>query len=489
MKNSTLFLPGFHLQTLRRKPRSASQKLADERLRVSRHSISQLGNCFGQFIPNSELSNKSKGKFSRRRLFSKENTFWAFFSQILDADSGCREVIRKVQAYAALRSLKIPSSSTAAYCQARNKLDQESLENILSHTSNSLVSQGANNLWKNRRVIVADGTGVSMPDTMDNQSQWPQSSNQKPGCGFPQARICACFCLHSGALLSYQLGSTKNGELSLLRQQMDIFNPGDIFLGDKGFCSYYDVSMFQQRNVDSVISLARRIPETDTTAIKVLGSGDLLIHWKKPKWVKQLSYDKETWEKLPEMLTLRQIKVTVNIPGFRVKSYYIVTTLTDPKQYPAEDIADLYRERWDVELFFRDIKTTMGMDILRCRTPKMIEKEIIMHFIVYNSIRMLMLKAAKKSPQPSRKISFKASIQALRQWEPSFNQAGINDSEKKRLFAALISTIGNTRLYIRPERREPRCLKRRPKPFGLLTAPRHSMVEIPHRGRYTARTS
>ena len=473
MKNSNLFLPGFHLQTLRRKPRSASQKLADERLKVSRHSISQLGNCFGQFIPKSELSNKSKGKFSRRRLFSKENTFWAFFSQVLDADSGCREVIRKVQAHAALKSLQIPSSSTAAYCQARNKLDQESLENIISHTSNSLRAQGTNNLWKNRRVIVTDGTGVSMPDTMDNQSQWPQSSNQKPGCGFPQARICACFCLHTGALLSYQLGSRKNGELSLLRQQMDTFNPGDIFLGDKGFCSYYDVSMFQERKVDSVISLARRIPETDTTSIKVLGTGDLLIHWKKPQWVKQLSYDKETWEKLPEMLTLRQIKVTVNIPGFRVKSYYIITTLTDPKQYPAEDIADLYRERWDVELFFRDIKTTMGMDILRCRTPKMIEKEVIMHFIVYNSIRMLMLKAAKKSAQPARKISFKASIQALRQWEPSFNQAGINDSEKKRLFAALISTIGNTRLYIRPERREPRCLKRRPKPFGLLTAPRH----------------
>ena len=183
MQKTTLFLPGFHLHTLRRKPRSALKKLADERQRIRRHSISQLGNCLGQFIPKSELINSSNGKFSRRRIFSKENTFWAFFSQILDSDSGCREVIRKVQAHAALKSLPIPSSSTAAYCQARNKLEIESLENILNDTGDYLQSHGASLSWKDRRVVVVDGTGVSMPDTIDNQSQWPQSSNQKPGCG------------------------------------------------------------------------------------------------------------------------------------------------------------------------------------------------------------------------------------------------------------------------------------------------------------------
>ena len=135
MKNSSLYLPGFHLPTLRRTPRSARQKLADERAKIRRHSISQLGECFAQFIPAKELDRDPGGAFSRRRLFSKANTFWAFFSQVLDADGGCQEVVRRVQAFAASQALPIPSSSTSAYCQARSKLAQGNLENILAHTA------------------------------------------------------------------------------------------------------------------------------------------------------------------------------------------------------------------------------------------------------------------------------------------------------------------------------------------------------------------
>lgn len=235
MKNNTLYLPGFHLSTLRRKPRSALQKMADERARIRSHSISRLGECFGQFIPKRELENGQGGAFSRRRLFSKENTFWAFFSQILDADGGCQEVVRKVQALASSRATPIPSASTSAYCQARAKLEKTSLETILAHTSRILEQRGRSRWWKKRRVVVVDGTGVSMPDTPANQDRWPQPRSQKPGCGFPQARICACFCLQTGALMNYSIGSHKNHELPLLRKQWDNFKVGDIFLGDKGF--------------------------------------------------------------------------------------------------------------------------------------------------------------------------------------------------------------------------------------------------------------
>jgi hypothetical protein len=288
-------------------------------------------------------------------------------------------------------------------------------------------------------------------------------------------------------LLSYRMGSRKNHELPLLRQQHDQFQTGDIFLGDKGFYSYFDVDKFQQPGVDSVISLGVRKPVATASALEVLAHNDLLIQWPKPKWNKRSSYSREEWQVLPEQLTLRQIKVVVDNPGFRVQSFYIVTTLTDAQTYSAADIADLYYRRWDVELFFRDIKTTMGMDILRCRTPAMVRKEILMHLIVYNSIRLLMLNAAiDKGLSPSR-ISFKASVQALRQWEPVLNRKDLEARERRRLMLLLREAIAASIVLSRPGRKEPRCLKRRKKNFQLMTSPRHEMREIPHRDRYRAK--
>lgn len=360
---------------------------------------------FASFIPEKTLNPHQSGAQSRRRLFSKENTFWGFFCQILDADGGCAEVVRKFHALAASQSMAQPSSSTStsAYCQARLKLEEKDLQSILAHTASQLTQQETVKRLQDRRVIVVDGTDVSMPDTPQNQQIWPQTSQQKPGCGFPQAKICACFDLQAGAVLSYELGNKNIGELMLFRKQSKTFEPGDIFLGDKGFCSFYDIFRLINQGVDSVITLARRKPATAHEALQVLGKDDFLIHWPKPKWNKNLSYTKETWKALPEKLVLRQIKVTVNQPGFRTQSFYIITTLTDTKVYTAAELTNLYCQRWDVELFFRDIKT-----------PSMIRKELLMHFIVYNYLRLLMLRAAKKAQVPVRLMSFKASLQALR---------------------------------------------------------------------------
>lgn len=490
MKNKTLYLPGFHIQTLRRTPRSTGQKLADKLEQLKQNSLSQLGECLGTFIPKRHLRPTESGSLSRQRLFSKECTFWAFFSQVLDADGGCKEVVRKLQAMCALKSKKLPSSSTAAYCQARKKLDIPSLEAILEHTSRRLQSKANSARLNGRRVIVVDGTGLSMPDTADNQQVWPQHGNQKPGCGFPQAALCACFCLQTGTLLSYELGNKKSHELPMLRKQSGTFKAGDIFLGDKGFCSYFDVSAFQDQGVDSVLTLARRIPVTEATAVKVLGENDLIIEWKKPlKRSKASSYSQQQWEALPEKLTLRQTKVNVATPGFRVRTFYLITTLLDARQYPANELADLYFQRWDVELFFRDIKTTMGMDILRCKTPDMVRKEILMHLIAYNCIRCLMYDAASAQGVAVRRISFKGSVQALRQWEPHLNQGKVSVQEQRRLLDLLQNSIAGNIIPKRPGRSEPRARKRRPKPYRLLTAPRREMLEIQLREKYRAKSA
>ncbi len=344
-------------------------------------------------------------------------------------------------------------------------------------------------MLNNRRVIVVDGTGLSMPDTLQNQAVWPQTSFLKPGCGFPSARICACFSLESGALLSYAIGNKKNHELPLFRQQWHIFKKDDIFLGDKGFCSYYDIANLGKQGVDSVVTLARRTPVEAANCIKVLGPDDLLISWKRPVYNAVLSYSQAEWEKLPEELILRQIRVSTNNPGFRTQAFYIVTTLLDAAQYPVKELAGIYFKRWDVELFFRDIKTTMKMDILRCLTPEMIRKEILMHFIAYNCVRRLMYEAAEEADIEVRVVSFKGSLQALRNWEPHLNQAKVSKAERFRLISDLYDAMTNTPIRQRLGRSEPRCIKRRPKNYQRLTAPRHEMKEIPHRNRYRAANS
>jgi hypothetical protein len=489
MRNTTPMFPGFHLQTLRRKPRSAQQKLAEKLALLQQKSFKQIGEVFEKFIPRALLKPESSGAMSRRRLFSKENTFWAFFSQVLDADGGCKEVIRKFQSYASIKGIKVPSSSTASYCTARKKLEEPMLSDILAQTAERLEKMPATGLLNNRRVIVVDGTGVSMPDTPENQTVWPQLSSQKPGCGFPSARICACFSLDSGALLSYAIGNKKNHELPLFRQQWETLKSGDIFLGDKGFCSYFDIANLQDRGVDSVVTLAKRAPVRAASSLKKLGPDDLLMTWERPQYAKILSYSKDAWAKLPKRLTLRQIRVKVPYPGFRTREFYIVTTLLDASQYPAAELAELYFRRWDVELFFRDIKTTMGMEVLRCLTPDMIRKEILMHFIAYNCVRRLMYEAAEETDLEVRLVSFKGSLQALRNWEPHLNQAKISKAERFRLISDLYESMTNTPIRQRPGRSEPRCRKRRPKNYQLLTSPRRVMREIPHRNRYCAETA
>jgi len=489
MKNTTPMFPGFHLQTLRRKPQSVQQKLAKKMLLLKQKSFKQIGEFFENFIPRSLLKPEQAGEMSRRRLFSKENTFWAFFSQVLDADGGCKEVIRKLQAYASIKGVQIPSSSTASYCTARKKLDEEMLSDILDHTAKQLEKVPETGLLNNRRVIVVDGTGVSMPDTLMNQKTWPQSSMLKAGCSFPVAHICACFSLQTGGLLSYKIGNKKSSELTMFRKQWQTFNEGDIFLGDKGFCSYFDIAELKKRKVDSVVTLARRAPVTARSCKKKLGSNDLLISWERPKYTKKLAYSREQWEELPKELTLRQIRVEIKYPGFRKQSFCMVTTLLDATQYPAEELAELYFKRWDVELSFRDLKTTMGMDVLRCQSPEMIRKEILMHFIAYNCIRRLMYEAAEEANIDTRIVSFKGSLQALRNWEPHMNQAELSRAEQFRLISDLYDAITDVPIQQRPGRSEPRCVKRRPKNYQRMTAPRHEMRVIPHRSKYHAKVA
>lgn len=466
----TPMFPGWHLPTLRRKPKTDIQKLIDTKNEVHSMSLSRLSQYLSRYIPDASFNRDKSTSFSRRRVFSVENTFWGFFQQILSVDGGCQEIVNQYRAIANQRDGNTISPSTSAYCQARKKLKKSMLENILSNTQSHLLPMQIKHPLVDRRVVVADGTGISMADTPKNQEQWPQPRSQKEGCGFPQARICALFDLNSGILLSHRMGNKKSHELPLLRDQMDTFVEGDVFLGDKGFISYFDMLNLKEKGVDSVVGLAKRKPSQSCDAKRILSDNDLVVEWPKPKGGKT-RYQLDEWKNLPDKLAVRQIKVTVNQPGFRVKSFYIATTLLNEKQYPADIIAELYLKRWNVELYFRELKTTLGLDVLRCKTPDMIHKEILMYFIVYNSIKLLANDSRMEGIQPDE-MSFTSCRQSLNTFALNTIDWSLNDFHKRKPKDKLQQLISGCKLLKRFGRVEPRVQKRRPKPFKLLTRSR-----------------
>jgi len=399
-------------------------------------------------------------------------TFWAFLSQVLSPGSPCRETVRKVQAWHATRRLPVPGTSTGAYCLARARLPLQTLRDIQAHAASKL-QRGilSEQLWLGRHVKVIDGTGVSMPDTPENQAVWPQHTNQADGCGFPVAKLVGCFCLSSGALLGLEEGNKHIHESRLFRRQHGLLHEGDVALTDRGFCSFSSIAELLSKGVDTVMRVHHARP-TDLRKGKRLGSRDRLVTWTRPAY-RPREFTEPEWQALPETLTLRMLHIQIDIPGFRTESIVIVTTLTDPAAYPPEELARLYFRRWSVELFFRDIKITLGMDVLRCRTPEMVRKEIALHVIAYNLVRGLMQQAAALYEADLSRLSFKGSVDTLRQWTDSFNASHSKPREQRRLFNQLLEIIAEDTVPFRPERSEPRVRKRRPKNYPLMTRPRH----------------
>ena len=274
-------------------------------------------------------------------------------------------------------------------------------------------------LWRGRHVKLVDGTTVSMPDTPPNQAEFPQHVAQEPGLGFPIARMVVLISLASGMLCAMAMGpyaGKETGELALFRKLVD--------------------------------------------------QGDYQVQWRRPQrpdWM-----DETTYQSLPESLTLRQLEVKVHQPGFRVASLTVVTTLTDAQQYPQADIAELYHQRWLVELDIRSIKVTLGLDVLRCKTPHMVANETWTCLLAYNLIRRSMLQAAARSDRSPRQLSFASAVQTIgASW---MTLATADDGA--RLIEIQLDSLAQQLVGNRPNRVEPRAVKRRPKPHKLLTQPR-----------------
>jgi hypothetical protein len=409
----------------------------------------------------------------KNRVYSPLVTLWIFLGQVLSADHSCRAAVARLIAHRVSRGQRACSAETSAYCQARKRLPEQFFSEIARQTGRTLEARANSDwLWKGRHVYMFDGSTVSMPDTPANQNAYPQPDTQKPGLGFPLARIAAVFSLSCGAVV--ELGICRyagkgQGELSLLRRMWDLFVPGDVLLTDRLMCSWREMVMLKQRDVDSVTRLNRR--KADFRRGKRLGKGDHIVNWPKP--TKPRSIDTKEYNLLPGHLAIREIRVHVDQAGFRSKTIFVATTMLDIELVNKDDLANLFLARWNNEIDLRALKQTMQMEILRCKTPELVRKEIWAHILAYNLIRTIIAQAALKHCIEPRSISFKGTIQILEAFQPMIATQGQRDSASRNaLYEQVLDAIAVHRVGDRPDRVEPRLRKRRPKHYGFLRKPR-----------------
>jgi len=402
-------------------------------------------------------------------VYTPAVTVWVFLSQSLSPDHSCRDAVARLIAWRVAQGLAPCSADTGAYCTARSDLPEEALHELVRDTGQQIEDESPEAwLWHGRKVRVVDGATITMPDTAKNQAAYPQPRSQKPGCGFPIARILVIFSLATGTVLESAIGKYKGkqtGENSLFRGLYHALAEGDVILADRCFSGWCDIALPRERGID-VILRKHQLRRTDFRTGERLGEGDHLVCWTKPPRPKWMSA--ERYATLPDELTLREVRVRVAQKGFRTRSLVVVTTLLDAKQYPPEEIAVLYRQRWQAELHLRSLKSVLQMDHLRCKTPERVRNEFYTHLLGYNLIRGVMAVAAFQSGRPPWEISFKGTLQTLDKFLPMLLSRISNEAWCEALLTAVATHIvGN-----RPDRVEPRLVKRRPKPYKYLCKPR-----------------
>lgn len=435
-----------------------------QRNRVHRHASQSDGHMFFNLLTSEDLFDKVESLLPehRERLFPPTETLSMFLAQALSADRSCQKAVDQAAVKRLAGGLPRCSTHTGAYCRARERLPTGMVSTLARYSGSRIATQAPESWhWRGRRVRLVDGTTVTMPDTPANQAAYPQSHNQKPGLGFPLCRIVGMVCLGSGAVLNAAMACYQgkgNDEQSLLRLMLNTLERGEVLLGDAFYATYFLLCELARRGVDAVFEQhGSRQRTTDFRLGRRLGPRDHLMVLSKPvikpHWMSRAQY-----EQAPECITVREL---------RAGGKTLVTTLLCPKQTDKAAVKTLYQSRWHVELDLRHIKTTLGMEHLSCKTPAMAIKEIWVYLLAYNLIRLLMAQAALFACRLPCQISFKHTIQIWSAW----SQYGSAIAQQDQLYSLFV-LIAQQRVGERPGRIEPRALKRRPKPYPLLTKPR-----------------
>ena len=433
-------------------------------------------------LPAPLLSGADEGPNRRDRIFTLALTFECFVWQMLKPGTACREVVRQVQTLCTRAGWGTISESDSAYGQARQRLPKERLEKAVTATAQTADRRvGTGGRLQGRPVKVVDGSSTQLADTAANQKRYPQPATQKRGCGFPLMKFVVFMSLTSGAVLNVLTGNLHDHDLRLLRGLWDQLQRGDILLGDRAFGEFTTLAGLPRLGVDVVARLHSR-RKVDFRKAQRLGKNDGLFTWAKPNQPSELLSPDE-WGLLPATITVRIIRFSTTIRGFRSRRLTLVTTLVDAERYPAEELIALYARRWRLELCLRDLKTTLGMEVLRGKSPDLAEKELLAYLVVHNLIRCVMAEAVAQYQVDLERVSFKGSVDAVRVYSAAISQAR-NETMRRELWEQLLHDLARDLVRKRPNRTEPRAVKRRPKPYPLLNQPRHKFVEISHRSRY-----
>lgn len=444
---------------------------------VNALTLSQLEKRFAPVLPSHLFPKPSKKENSRDRIYTQERTFYGFLWQCLNRTTSCRKVVRQIQALFTLVEQTRVSEKDGAYCRARKRLTAKTLTAVLDATAKKCQAQAPRTKFlQGRNVKAVDGTCLTLADTKANRASYPKAKCQNLNTGFPLMRLVVVFSLASGALLSMLQGNLHTAELRLFQLLLETLEKGDIMLGDQGFGNFVALTLLQQIGVDFIARSARKV---DGRRAEHLGPNDWLIPWKKSQNPSAV-LTPEQWAKLPDEVTVRIVRGSLYKPGFRVREVTLVTTLLDPMLYPAKEILEAYLRRLRLEMCLDDLKTTLGMETLRCKSPDMVQKEALMYLIAHNLIRWLILQAVGKHDVDLEQISFKGTIDSLREFSQAMAQARSN-RKRIALWNELLRTVAADLLPIRPERREPRAVKRKRNKYPRLNTPRHKFRDHPKR--------
>lgn len=411
--------------------------------------------------------------FGQNDIFSTPIVLWAFLAQVLRDGKGaaCAAAVADIATYMQQTGGQVPSGDTGDYCRARSKLDLAALRALVNEAAQQL-QDGADPswLWHGLHAKLIDGFTFTMPDTLENQHEFPQQKSQSPGVGFPIARACAVLSLATGAIHDLNIGPYEGKETSesaLLRGMLDCLKQGDVAVFDRYFCSFMMLAILRRGGVQFCARLHQRRPG-DFRQGKRLGNNDHLVTWtrpQRPSWM-----PREWYKRIPETMTLREVRFQVTVPGRRTETLTVVTSLTDPVAYPQEDIAELYGYRWNAELDIRDIKQTLGLDHLRCKSPVMVRRELWVTLLAYNLVRKLIATAAAVHGKQPRQLGFTLACQTiLSSWMLLATGACRN---VQQLWGLALERIAANEVANRPGRIEPRVLKRRRHRYPLMRRPR-----------------
>ena len=422
-------------------------------------------------------------------LFTPAVTLWAWLSQVLFADKSTAAACARVSVLLLALSRPRWSEDTGVYCRARARLPFAPLQELAEDLADRLEQAAlAHWRWHGLRVFLGDGTIILLPDTPENQAAYPQSDSQKKGLGSPLIRLVALLSLASGAISGMAWGPYQGkgtGETALLRRLLGRrLKPGDVVVLDRYYGNFWMIALLRDAGIHVCVRLHHH-KKCDFDKGKRLGHLDHIVTWKRPPQPKWMSA--EEYQQIPKELTLREIAIDLPQRGGQGGRVVVGTDLVDAETYTKDDIADLYKWRWQVEVDLRHIKATLQMRELSCKTPERVAAELWTHALAYNLVRKVMAQAAlhqRSSERPSRLrrkaksvlpltprgISFNAALQQIQaNWQ---NLQTATPEQTKQTAEQILKTLAGKRLRQRPGRHEPRAVKQRPRNRPVLTEAR-----------------